>query len=257
MKELRGRVLCAAIRKHDPAGPALMKEFDNGHFGYCGVVVLDGRGERLSFTSVDRCDPNCTKDNVSRFPQLVAAKIEADLRRTESLQELERRWKKAPDDPLAFDRYLERIDESYGTAGLYAITGPVLEDAARSKAVRDVADVWGYEQRWEGGKPTPAFIAEGEALLARVAGTWAAGSLVRTLFYVQAELSDVPGRVTASLARLEKAAAAQADPAPLRNRIAEIARLRDEWIRETEEDLKEETREAVQAELRERLGRTK
>jgi len=257
MKGLREKLPCAAIRKHDPAGPALMKEFDDGHFGYCGVIVLDGRGELLVFMSADSCDPECTKESIPRFPELLAAKIEAGLKRTESLQELERRWKKAPDDPLAFDRYLERIEESYGTDGLYAITGPVLEDPARSKAVRDIADVWGYEQRRDKADLPAAFVAEGEALLARVAGTWAAGALVQTLFYFQAEQPDVPRQVTVSLARLEKAAAAQADPAPLRKRIAEIARLRDGWVRETEERLKEATDEELQADLKSRLGRTR
>jgi hypothetical protein len=89
------RVTLAVVRTNDPPCAELRKEF-NVPFLNSWVVVLDIKGETLASWIGDAAGAGCKQSSVGKFPSNMAALIRKSLRRTESLQELERQWRKDP-----------------------------------------------------------------------------------------------------------------------------------------------------------------
>ena len=220
-----------------------MNELDGGYFGSCKAIVLDGRGELLSSIPADDVDSECTPESIARFPELFSARIRKALQEPATLQELERRWKKEPDQQVALDRYLQRLVDLSRERLAQSIAQGVAEDASRTRKLRSLALAWTFEQR---GIPlelfeTPperreAYIAEGESLLAEFADCRVAGVLLDGLLHNgYGEQFDVPGKMPDVFARLEKAASLRPDPAPLRARISDLRALLEEWKKTLEE----------------------
>jgi len=83
------------------------------------------------------------------------------------------------------------------------------------------------------------FVREGERLLVELATHAKSADLVTTLFYQgYAFTFDVPGRSARALARLERASRKLADGTALKERIRQLAEMREQWIAITTESLR-------------------
>lgn len=241
MRELCAAVTVAVVHQYEEAGLALMKEFGGGYFGFCKIVVLDGVGELLAFFPAYDCLDDASPASEKRFAGKIVERIRAALNRKESLQGLERRWKAEGNDPGVLDRLLDRLTELNFSDRFHELAEAAIDDPARAPAVRNVARAWTFPLLAEGSEVEVRAkeTANAERLLAEVAGYEGAGFLLRTLMIdYYAEQFDVPSKVAAAAVRLEKAAASQSDPSPLRKRIGELQGLLREWTADWESELK-------------------
>src|SRR5207253_2983811 len=82
------------------------------------------------------------------------------------------------------------------------------------------------------------FVREGERLLVELAGHAKVAGLVGALFSRgYAHTFDVPAQSARAIARLERACREAADVTALKERIRELAGMREEWIAVTSESL--------------------
>lgn len=241
---LSERVILAVVRRNDAQGEALRKEFFVP-FLNSWVVVLDGKGETLASWIGDAAGAGCTRRSVSKFPAQMAARIRKSLRCKESLQEMERRWRKDPSDLAAFDAYSDRLQAMHAFDRLRQICQEQATDSQLSDQQRNefrlrafLARARGHGSELDTRTERARFASEGEKLLIELADHPRAADLPDALFIaVYAHTFDVPSRSAKAVARLEKAADRRKKPVPLRQRIRQLAGIRRDWIKQMKEIL--------------------
>ncbi len=233
--ELAKKVELVVVRRADPACEPLRKEFDARAAAW--VIVLDPRGELLDSGAADGTGALKNKDSALAFPGVFADKLEAGLRRKESLQDLERRWAKEPKEEAGFEALASRLEELTSDARLRELCTKVADLPGLPAARRSGALLRGFiaRSREYGALGTAEaqanFVQDGERLIVENAAHPRAPQAVQALFQGgYAGRFDVPGRCAAGLARLEAQAQGLADPAPLRERIKELSALREKEI---------------------------
>jgi hypothetical protein len=244
IRALCKQVAVVALRRDDPCCAELREEFAIP-FLNSWVVVLDRSGETLASWMGDGAGAGCTDRSAARFARNLAKLIRVSLERKETVEELERRWKAWPQDLERFERLNRRLQEMNAHGRL----GQLCQEAAANPALpgsqRDGFRIRAFIARAYDGRVRHStraararFVREGERLLVELAGHPEAGGLVSALFAAgYAHAFDVPGRSARAIARLERACHEAADAAPLKERIGEFARMREEWIAVTTEAL--------------------
>jgi hypothetical protein len=238
-RALAAKAALVGVREADPACKALRKEFDARATGW--VIVLDRRGELLDCGMADETGALKTKEGCAKFPDLVSDRIERSLRRTETLQDLERTFEKAPSEEAPFEKLASRLEELKMQTRLRALCErvaalPGLPAERRSGALllRFVARSREFSREFGSFGPPDAgarLIEDGERLLADHASHARAAGALEALFVSGYALGfDVPARSAAGIARLEKMAEGLKEPAPLRERIVELAVRREKEI---------------------------
>jgi hypothetical protein len=243
------RTLCkqtvvAVIRCDAPAGEELRQEFAIPWLN-SWVVVLDGKGETLASWVGDSAGAGCSKGSVARFPRNLVRLIRESMERGETVEELDRRWRKRPRDMERFEAFARRLEEMHAHGKLYERCQDALALPGLSGTQRDdlrlrafAARASDHTQRPSTRKACAAFVREGERLLVELAAHPRAGELVGELFYTgYADTFDVPSKSARAIARLERAARQLADATALKERIRELTELRQEWITRTTESL--------------------
>ena len=235
IRSLSKTVVIAGVRKSDPACEALRKEFDARATGW--VIVLDARGELLDSWAADKTGALKKKESAEGFPALFADKLDESLRRKETLQELERRWEKAPKEEAPFDALASRLEEMGSFGRLRGFCEKVAALTGLPAERRAGALLWGYSARPRefAALVTPElvarFVEEGEGLLVDHAANPRAVKAAEALFLGgYSGKFDVPAKSAAGIARLEKASQGLKEPGPLRERIGELSRLREKEI---------------------------
>jgi hypothetical protein len=210
------------------------------------VVVLDGEGETLASWIGDTAGANCKKSSVHKFPRNLVRLIQKSLERSETVEDLERRWKSHQQDMDRFEALAHRLMEMQAYGKLGQVCQEAAADPELSGPQRDefrirafLARASDYTEQRSLRKARARFVREGEGLLVDLAGHPKAPDLVCALFsrgYLHA--FDVPARSARAIARLERASRKVADGAPLRDRIQELADMRENWIAGTRESLR-------------------
>jgi hypothetical protein len=245
------RALCkqavvTVIKKEDPGCAELRKEFAIPYLN-SWVVVLDGQGETLASWMGDTAGAGCTQRSVGKFPRNLARLIREGLERSETLEELERRWKDHPHDMERFEALAHRLEEMEAHGKLRqlcreAAANPALSDRQRDEfRIREfTARASDPSERLSTRKARARFVREGEELLVELAAHPKAAELIHALFSrAYAHTFDVPGRSARAVARLERASRKVADPTPLKERIRELADMRAQWMAVTNESLQQ------------------
>jgi hypothetical protein len=243
------RALCkltivAVIRCHDPECDELRKEFAIP-FLNSWVVVLDGKGETLASWMGDSAGAGCSKDSVDQFPRNLVRLIRESLKRAESVEELERRWRKSPRDMERLEAFARRLEEMDAYGKLCQLCQEALAIPGLSQPQRDELRIRAFTarasdptQRRPTRKSRAEFVREAERLLVELAAHPRAAELVGDLFATgYAHTFDVPGKSGKAIARLERAARQLADATALKERIRELTERRQEWITITTEAL--------------------
>src|SRR5262249_21908707 len=96
-------------RKADPAVEGLRKEFDARATAW--LIILDSRGELLDAGAADRAGAFKSKETAEKFAEPFLDRVEASLKRSESLQDLERRWTRDPLHESGFTAVISRLEE--------------------------------------------------------------------------------------------------------------------------------------------------
>jgi hypothetical protein len=243
--KLAKQVTLAVARINDRSCEECRKEFDIPYLN-SWVVVLDSKGETLASWVGDAAGGNCRKDGVAQFPANMAALIQKSLRGTESLQELERRWRQDPANLTEFDNYSRRLQRMHAFARLQRICAaqardPLLGDEQRNDfRIREyLARGRAHNRDLHTEKGRARFAREGERLLVELTAHPRAAELPSALFgTVYAHGFDVPTRTAEAIARLEQAACELPRPAKLNVRIRQLRRLATDWTKETKEYLR-------------------
>jgi hypothetical protein len=243
------RTLCkqtvvALFRCDAPGCDELRKEFAIPLLN-AWVVVLDGKGETLASWVGDSAGAGCSKGSVARFPRNLVQLIRASMERAETVEELERRWRKRPRDMERFEALARRLEEMHAHGKLYERCQDALALPGLSGSQRDefrlrafAARASDHTQRPSTRKARAEFVHEGERLLVELAAHPRAGALVGDLFSAgYAHTFDVPGKSARAIARLERASRQLADATALKERIRELTEWRQEWITITTESL--------------------
>jgi len=130
--DLCHRVPVAAVRR--AASADLRREFRLPYASVAWIVVLDARGETLAAFTADAAG-GCTKEDAAELPAKLAAMIDARLKRTESLQDLERRG--------AFWERVERLHEaSDGPRLAEAFATLKADEPRRAELFNKVVEHW-------------------------------------------------------------------------------------------------------------------
>jgi hypothetical protein len=204
------------------------------------VVVLDGKGETLASWIGDTAGAGCKQSAVSKFPCNLAALIRKSLRCTESVQELERRWRQYTTNLVAFDRFADRLEAMDAFERLRQICRRQAGDPQHSDERRNEFRIREFLARADGhggelftGRGRARFAREGEKLLVELADHPRSADLADVLFArTYAHGFDVPARSAEAIARLEQAAGTRAKPERLWQRIRRLRRLRKRWIKD-------------------------
>jgi hypothetical protein len=98
-----------AVRKSAPEAEALRREFDARATAW--LVVLDPRGELLDGGPADRTGAFEKKESAAAFAGPFLDRIETALKRTGSLQDLERLCDRNPGSEAAFEALASRLEE--------------------------------------------------------------------------------------------------------------------------------------------------
>lgn len=239
------------LRCEDPECAELRKEFAVP-FLNSWVVVLDGKGETLASWMGDGAGAGCTEHAADRFPRNLARLIHKSLERTETVEELERRWRSRPHDGARFEALALRLREMFAHGKLRQCCleaaanprlTPLQRDDYRIQALNAWASDHSHQERTR--KARAAFVREGEQLLVELAGHPRVSELVGALFSRgYAHTFDVPGKCARAIARLAKAARQAADPDSLKKRIQELADMRDKWVAHQTEALQRITEQS-------------
>ena len=247
IRALCGKVTVAASRIEDPASKALTGEFEIP-YGNCWILVLDGKGETLASFMADHAGQGCTKESAGKFPAMIAAKIEACLKRTESLQALEQRWRADPKDLPALQDFAARLEESDAHRRLTAFCDEALARPDLIPPVRDEVRMRAFLGRSKtgdnitSGEARERFVEEGIRLLldapthpkAAEALNWLCWSGLANAF-------DLPAKSQTVLDQLRTEAETSGDGARAKALDAHIQTLSDlcsKRIAQTEENLK-------------------
>jgi hypothetical protein len=235
-----------AVVKRDEAGCAELRTELAIPFLNSWVVVLDGKGETLASWIGDAAGHGCKKNSVDQFPRNLVRLVRKSLERSETVEELERRWKSRQHDTELFERLASRLAEMHA----YDRVRQLCEEAAASPELsgpqRDgfrirafIARASDHAERLSTRKARAHFVREGEKLLVELAGHPKAAGLVGVLFARgYAHTFDVPAHSARAIARLERACREAADGAALKERIRELVARREKWIEVTSESLR-------------------
>jgi hypothetical protein len=250
-----------AVRRDDPVCAKLRSEF-GVRFGNSWVVVLDPKGETLASWIGDAAGAGCKKRSAEAFPQKFAEAIERCLTRRESLQELERRWRREPGNLTVFETLANRFQEMQAPDRLRQLCLEGAADASLREEQRQeftlrayIAKTRDFDATLRTREGRNAIIKEGEKLLLKYASHPRATDLPGALFwggYVRS--FDVPEVSQRALCRLEKLAKRRSDPAPLQDRIHQLAAIRQEWIEKEQEYLQKATGAAIKRIIGAQLG---
>jgi hypothetical protein len=237
IRALSQRVILVVVKRADARCAKLRTEFGVAT-GNSWVVVLDTKGETLASWIGDAAGAACDERTADRFARNLVSGIDESLRRTETEQELERRWKKNRSDTAAFERFSERLKEALAFPRLRQICHEAAANPALAKDVRSQfklsefiargLDSSGHllTQNWRA-----AWIREGEELLVNLASHSNATELVGAMFSTgYAHGFDVPARAARAIARLRRRAGKLDDPTHLTKCICALAKCRAEWI---------------------------
>ena len=244
IRDLCRQAVVAVVKTSDAACAALRKEFAIPYLN-SWVVVLDGKGETLAGWLGDAAGAGCKKSSVGQFPRNVVRLVRKSLERTETVEELERRWMARPHDAGLFEGLAGRLVGMHAYGRLRRLCQDAAANPAFSEPQRDgfrirsfVARASDPAERLSTRRARTAFVREGEKLLAQLAGHPRAGDLVGALFSRgYAHCFDVPARSAAAVARLERACREARDAAPLKQRIGELAEMREGWTSATRQAL--------------------
>src|SRR5438105_1051796 len=102
MRALCDEVTVAVVRRSAAGSDAMQTEFAIPFFN-SWVVVLDGRGETLARWIGDSAGAGCDERSADKFAENLVELIRKGLKRTESVQELERRWRSHPNNTKKLD----------------------------------------------------------------------------------------------------------------------------------------------------------
>jgi hypothetical protein len=234
-RALSEKTVIVAVRKADPACDALRKEFDARATAW--FVVLDRRGELLDSGAADESGALKTKEGAAAFPDRFAARVEQGIARTESLQDIERRFEQDPAEEAGFEKLASRLEELKANSRLRTLCEKVAPLSGLSADRRSGVLLRGFIARSrEFGSLGTAdadtrFVQDGERLIAGHAAHPKASPAVEALFVSgYARGFDLPGKCAAGIARLEAIAGTLREPAPLRDRIRELSALREREI---------------------------
>jgi hypothetical protein len=200
--------------------------------------VLDGKGETLASRTGDGAGRGCKKSSADKFPLHLVRFVRQSLARSETLEELERRWKDRRDNTELFEALARRLVEMHAHGRLRQLCLEAAANPKLSRSQRDgfrirafVARVSDHTERLSTQTARARFVREGERLLIELAAHPKAGDLVSALFARgYAHRFDVPAHSGRAIARLEKACRTATDATPLKERIRELAAMREEWI---------------------------
>jgi hypothetical protein len=244
------RALCkqtvvAVVRRDDPGCGELRQEFDIP-FLNSWVIVLDGKGETLASWMGDVAGEGCTQRAAEKFPRNLVKFIRRSLERGETVEELERRWRNRPHDTERFEGLARRLAEMHAYGRLRQLCREGAANPELSQSQRDgfrirafIARASDNTERLSTRTARARFVREGEMLLVELAAHPQAAGLVGALFSRgYAHTFDVPTRSAQAIARLERACRGAADATPLKERIRELAAMREEWIAVTTEALR-------------------
>jgi hypothetical protein len=236
------QVIVAVVRRDAPECRQLRQEFAVPVLN-SWVVVLNAQGEVLAGWIGDDAGAGCRQDGVQRFPGNLVRLIRMGLERTESVEELERRWREQPHDGERFEALSRRLEEMHRYETLRRLCEEAAEDSSLPPLQRDEFRIRAFLARAETPfNPDRRFVQEGEKLLVELASHPRAAGLAQALFSRGfAHSFDVPGRSARAIARLERAAGKSAAPAALQDRIRELAALLEQWTTETRQFLDNNT----------------
>jgi hypothetical protein len=236
---LARRVTLAVVRTTDPHCAELRKEF-GVPCGNSWVVVLDARGEILGSWMGDFAGTGCREDAAATFPRNLARMIRKSLKVTESLEELERRWQKEVGNLSEFDKYAWRLEEMQRFEKLREICrvqagNPRLKaDTRKDFRIREFlarGSTWSGDLQTEKGRER--FARDGEKLLLKLADHPKSAALPAALFgMVYAHGFDVPSRSAEAIDRLTKAAAKHPHRVALKERIGQLEKTAEDWVKE-------------------------
>jgi hypothetical protein len=208
------------------------------------IVVLDGKGETLASWFGDMAGAGCNSRSADTFPRNLVKLIRKRLERQESVEALERRCKSQPADSKTFEAFAGRLAEMFAFGKLRKHCEEASRNHGLSKLLRDEFRIRAFTARASDyfgesftEKIRAQFVHEGERLLVELAGHPKASALVDALFsrgFTQA--FDVPGKTAQAISRLEKASR-PGEPTPLKERIQEFSKMREEWMAETKKSL--------------------
>ncbi len=180
----------------DAAAAAFCKEF-GVEPGAAWVVVLDGKGETLASAAA---------------PKQLGDALDGWLKRTASLQALERSWKK---DPKKRDEYLARLDEAGAWEKSVPIWEGIANDPATPAADRDTARIRAFlAKRASHGEAWHALVKSGEALAVEFADHALGKEILAKLHGLMTLGFDIPSKILASNARMAAAASEAGKAAP-------------------------------------------
>jgi hypothetical protein len=237
IRSLGRRVVLTAVRAEDTRCVKLREEFSVPYLN-SWVVVLDRRGETLASWIGDVAGACCTEESAGMFPGQLARLVRKSLRRTASVQELERHWRKSPGNLTAFDALATRLGEMCAFDRLRHLCREAAANPSLSEGERNdlrLQEFLAWSNGDQGGLHTrqgrTQFLREGENLLVELAHHPRAAELPEPLFRCGcAHGFDVPAQSARVIERLEKRAQKLKDPAALQERIGQFATRRREWI---------------------------
>jgi hypothetical protein len=236
---LATRVTLAVVRTIDPSCAGLRKEFGVPYLN-SWVVVLDAKGEVLASWMGDVAGTGCRESAAATFPGSMARLIRKSLRVAESLEELERRWQKDIGNLSAFDTYARRLQQMHRFEELQKICHAQVGNPRLTADMRKVFRIREFLTRGSAcrsdlhtSKGRARFARAGEKLLIELADHPKAADFPAALFgFVYAHGFDVPARSAEAIARLTKAVPKHPHPSALKERIRQLEKVAEDWIKE-------------------------
>ncbi len=242
IRALSKQVVVAVVKTEDPRCAEMRKEFGIPYLN-SWVVVLDAKGETLASWIGDVAGGGCNKRSVDKFPANLVKLIRSSLKRSETVEELERRWKCNQRDIQVFESLTSRLQEMDAYSRLRKLCQDAASNPALPKQRRDELRLRAFIARAEESSTLIArtrFVQDGEKLLVELASHPKASDLVDVLFSSgYARAFDVPTRSARAMARLKKASRRAADAGQLRERIHQLSEIREKWIEQTRKFLQE------------------
>lgn len=252
LASLAERAVIAAARMKDADGPRLRAEFEIPSLN-AWVVALDAKGETLSSFQVDSTSLGCTEESKRQFTDRLTAAIVRSLDLTESVQELERRWRAKPDDAAALEALAERTWSMFRPKSFAEFCQKEAANAAYAQATRDTLRIYAYLSKAHGwysfgslgsADRKTQLREEGAKLLREFPGHPSATAVETAWFNTWANgmTFDVPAKAHALAAVLlkETQTANDAQAKALQARITSLEKRVADWVRVTEAQLKAE-----------------
>lgn len=204
------------------------------------VVVLDPKGEVLASWVGDVAGGGCRESAAAMFPGNMARLIRKSLRVAESLEELERRWHKDIGNLSEFENYAGRLQQMHRFEDLQKICHVQAEsprltaDTRKDFRIREfLARGSACRSNLQTSKGRARFARAGEKLLIELADHPKAADLPAALFgFVYAHGFDVPARCAEAIARLTKAVPKHPHSSALKERIRQLEKVAEDWIKE-------------------------